>query len=174
MWRKKVSPLFCVRFKIRDRRGSEAPARSETSRWNIYAWGNKTGQFTLSNKAYNNSVTFCKHSHYLKLISGEMFFFRFEPAGLSSDTGTNDKVVEHHPGSDGWEARSLYSWAHSERGEILIVKQVYKLSCFSVKMLTFWCQKTIHVDSHKADIVFERLKTLNTNISFFCNYFFYF
>lgn len=38
-----------------------------------------------------------------------MFVFRFEPAGLSSDKGTNDQVVEHHPGSDGWKARGLCS-----------------------------------------------------------------
>lgn len=45
MW-SKMSTIYsvCV-LKIRDRRGSEAPAGRETSRRNIYAWGNKRGYF---------------------------------------------------------------------------------------------------------------------------------
>lgn len=127
-----MSTIYFTCFKIRDRGGSEALAGRETSRWNIYACGNTTGQFTLLDPFTATDIHII-----VKLRSDEMLVIGFEPEGLSSDTDAKDQILKHHPGSDGRETWSLCSWAHSERGEIHIGEQLY---CSSVKMLKFCCQ----------------------------------
>lgn len=53
----------------------------------------------------------------VKLRSDEMFVVRLTPEGLGSDPEAGDQVLQHHPGPDGRETRTLRPRARTERGE---------------------------------------------------------